>query len=140
MIQSIPSLGRTVAAWSLYAAGGIAAFGWKVLRQQEAFETGSVPHWLVGTFPNLLPALVMPALIFIRPQIVRFTEYLMLAMAILFGLIVYEIVQLWMPSRTFDYADIVASVVGAGLGCLLCWLIFFCWLGNRSEIEVDPLN
>lgn len=140
MNQSIPSVGRTVAAWSLYASGGIAAFGWKVLRDGDGLETSFMSHWLVGVMPNLLPALVMPALIFIRPQIVRFNEYLMLVFAILVGLIVYEIVQLWMPSRTFDSADIAASFVGAGLGCVLCWLIFFYWLGDRCETRLDPLN
>ena len=138
MTESIPSFRRTVAACCVYAVGGIAAFTWKVLRNGSGFATYPISDWLVGVMPNLLPAAVLPALIFIRPRTVRFKEYLGMVFAILLALIAYEVAQLWMPSRTFDVADIVASILGAGLGCLLCWLLFFGLLDNRSDLGHDP--
>ncbi len=140
MTQSVPSFRRTVVAFSLYAGGGIAAFVWKVLRDRQEFDSYPVSPWLVGVMPNLLPAAVLPALIIIRPQSVRFKEYFSIVVAVLSALIAYEIAQLWMPSRTFDVADIIASILGAGLGCLFCWLIFFAWLGRRCNSGLDPLN
>ncbi len=132
MTQSSPSSRRVVAAFSLYAAGGIAAFAWKILRNGPDFETYAISQWLVGAVPNLLPAAVLPALIFIRPRSVRFKDYLDVVFAILLGLIAYEFAQLWMPSRTFDVSDIVASILGAALGCLLCWFVFFICLESRN--------
>ncbi len=90
--------------------------------------------------PNLLPAAVLPALIFIRPRTTRFKEYLGVVFAILLGLIAYEFAQLWMPSRTFDVSDIFASILGAVLGCLLFWFIFFSWLAYRSNTGFDTPN
>jgi len=31
------------------------------------------------------------------------------------GLIIYEVLQLWIPERTFDWLDILASIFGMGL-------------------------
>jgi hypothetical protein len=37
----------------------------------------------------------------------------------------YEILQLWMPRRTFDFWDILASVTGAVASVLLASIVFF---------------
>lgn len=138
--RSEPSIARTSAACVLYVAGGLTAFVWKVLRRGSDFEMSPALHWLIGAMPNLLPAAVLPALIFIRPQPVRFKEYISMVLVMLLVLIVYEFVQIWMPSRTFDLEDILASILGSGIGCLFCWLVFFQWLGKRRVATIDSGN
>jgi glycopeptide antibiotics resistance protein len=39
--------------------------------------------------------------------------------AVTLGLLAYEIDQIWSTSRTFDYADIIATLVGFGLSVLI---------------------
>jgi hypothetical protein len=125
--SSLPTRSRKVAALTLYAVGGVAALVWKLLRDDREFTSGSVPFWIIGVMPNFLPAVVLPALIFIRPQVVEYRDYLQMVLIMLVALVVYEVTQIWMPSRTFDWADLGASVTGAGVSCLLGWIVFFQW-------------
>jgi hypothetical protein len=53
-VQSNPSTSRTVAAWSFYIAGGLAAFVWKLIRDGAGFGDGFMrwlPARLVCVFP-----------------------------------------------------------------------------------------
>lgn len=134
MNQSMPSVRRTVAACGICVAGGLAALAWKVLRDASAFESYSITRAFLGVVPNLLPTAVLPVLIFLRPRPVRFMECVKWSAMILVCLTIYEIAQFWIPSRTFDVADILASFLGAGIGCLVCWQVFFRWLGSPTGI------
>ncbi len=136
-IQSTPSPGRVAAAWGLYVAGGVAAIGWKVLRDDARFGAGLISPWVIGVMPNFLPAAVLPALVFVKSRVVPIEEYLGMVMTIFTVLSVYEILQVWIPNRTFDWADIAASAAGACAACLIGWFVFFQWFGERIDHTAD---
>lgn len=108
---------------------------WKLVREDSEFTSGSVPFWILGVMPNFLPAIVLPTLVFFRPQVVSYRDYLQMVLTILIVLVVYEVAQIWMPGRTFDWSDLGASVAGAAVSCLLGWIVFFQWLRTGDQTE-----
>jgi hypothetical protein len=138
--QSAPSTGRTIAALSLLVAGGIAALIWIVLRNEPGFGGAFIPMRFVYVLPSLVPVAVLPALIFMRPKVIQLGDYLGVVLAILVAVIVFELTQIWMPSLSFDWADIVASILGAGLAGLLGWLFFFRRQETGSESGPSSQN
>lgn len=78
--------------------------------------------WFSGNIPNIYAVIITCALIgaaYNKHQIKNVVD-------VTIGLIGYEVLQLWLPERTFDLWDIAACVVG-----LLCYLVmarlFFQW-------------
>ena len=131
-MQSLPSRARTAAAVALYLIAGVGGMAWKVFRAGIT-EAGWVPVGIVGVMPNLIPAAFLPMLLFATGRVVRWRDYVGVAVAILGALCAYEVAQIWMPRRTFDWADIAASGAGACVGCLLGWMVFFRWLGSSTR-------
>lgn len=81
--------------------------------------------WVLGVHANFLPALVLPTLVFLRPRDVTWGDYVRMTGALALGLVGYEAAQLWMPRRTFDWADVAATMVGALLAIVLGRLAYF---------------
>jgi len=129
-MQSTPSKARTASAIAFYGLAGIVTLAWKLCRW-KMIESGAVPGWLVNVMPNFLPAACMPLLVFATPRVVRLRDFLLTALAIGLGLCLYECAQIWLPNRTFDWADLGASMAGAGLAGLAGWLVFFRWLPSE---------
>lgn len=98
---------------------------WKMTRS-DLLESGIVPDWVAGVMPSFLPAAFMPLILFATPRVVRLGDFMKTALAIGAGMGVYEIAQIWRPERTFDWQDLVATVAGTGLACLVGRLVFFC--------------
>src|SRR5262245_38917912 len=81
------------------------------------------PAWLVGVLPNFVCGAAVPLAAFLSPRVLRPREYGAFVALVLVGLCGYEAAQLWLPRRTFDTDDLLASgagalvalVVGAGL-------------------------
>jgi len=103
---------------------GAGAVAGKVIRD-GLNESERQAAWVLGVLPNFLPALVLPTLIFLRPREVTWGDYLRMTGAVALGLAGYESAQLWMPRRTFDWADVAATAVGAALALALGRLMFF---------------
>lgn len=121
-----------VVALSFYALAGLIALMWKVSRGALS-EIQLVPAWMVGTLPSFIPAAFLPMALFIAPGVVRFRDYAGVVGAILIALCAYELAQLVMPQRTFDWRDVVGSVTGAVAGLCLGWLVFFRCLGGPAR-------
>jgi len=130
-LQSNPSRTRTVAALVFYVIAGVAAILWKAFRD-DLSNMRFLPVWIIGGMPNFIPAAFMPMLLFITRRTVRPREYFGVVLAILGALCAYEVAQIWMPKRTFDWADVAASAAGSCLACLLGWSVFFQWLGTPA--------
>lgn len=129
-MESPPSPARTIVAVVIYLLAGAVAMAWKLSRASMG-GVEWLPGWLPGVMPNLLPAMVLPMLLFATKRSVRWSEYVNTVGAMLGGLCLYEIIQLWMPKRTFDWADLAASVGGALVGCVMGWLVFFRGFGSE---------
>lgn len=78
-----------------------------------------------GTSPNFILSLAISLGILLREKAVSLWDFTKGAMGAATGMTVYEIAQIWMPSRTFDLNDIAASFVGAVFGIMLGWMLFF---------------
>jgi len=74
-------------------------------------NTYTVADWL----PNLLAPLVLVLTYTLLKDINDKAVLLKSTYSLVLGLIIYEIMQLFMPSRTFDHKDIIASIAGGAL-------------------------
>lgn len=76
--------------------------------------------FLADSLPNFLAVVVL----FLGYSIIKFPlderKTISTIVSVVVGLSLYELCQLWMPQRTFDIKDVVASVLGGAFS----WLIF----------------
>lgn len=74
-------------------------------------NTYTVADWL----PNLLAPIILVLTYTLLKDITDKAVLLKSTFSLVIGLIIYEIMQLFMPSRTFDHKDIIASIIGGTL-------------------------
>ncbi|MBM3290457.1 MAG: hypothetical protein FJY92_09920 [Candidatus Hydrogenedentes bacterium] len=79
------------------------------------FDTGLtvVPGILSGTWPNFSVVLITATLLFATNFRMPFRKFVKFSFGAAAGATIYEIAQLWIPFRTFDWLDILASLAGA---------------------------
>src|SRR5262245_22747634 len=122
---SYPSPARRALAGLFMASGAAYTAAVKLSR---AGSSALAPEWLAGVLPNLVCAAVVPLAAFLSGRAIRFRDFLLFDALVLAGLCGYEVAQLWMPRRTFDWDDLWASgagalaalAVGAGLFLVTC--------------------
>jgi VanZ family protein len=78
-----------------------------------------------GTSPNFFVCAGAPFIAFRSKDAVSLASYAKTALSAAFGLSLYEVAQIYLPRRTFDPYDIVASFVGALFSIALARLLFF---------------
>ncbi len=123
-MNSQPSKARTATAAILYAVGGLIALAGKVLRD-DLDASGGVLSWVLGVLPNFLVASVFPSVVFLSRKSMSWRDFVCATGMIALGMCVYEVAQLWMPRRTFDWADLVATAVGAVVALGIGRCLFF---------------
>jgi hypothetical protein len=78
------------------------------------------PLWLAGVLPNLFGAALVPLVLFLSSRAVTLKDFLMFVVIFAIALSGYEVAQIWMPRRSFDWYDLLATAIGAliaaGLG------------------------
>lgn len=82
-------------------------------------------HGSAGVLPNLLFCTGAPFLPLVSPGKVQFRQFVFLALWVSVAMAIYEVTQIWEPTRVFDWADIWASAVGGILAIGIGWLFFF---------------
>jgi VanZ family protein len=87
------------------------------------FEIG-LPIWVMDSLPNFICAAVIPFVLLTGRRAVRRVEFLSFCGLVVLGLVVYELLQIAMPKRTFQVNDLIASAVGALLSVSLGWIFF----------------
>ena len=87
-------------------------------------DTVLAPEWLAGVMPNLVCGIAIPFVVFVSNRVLKYSEFLLFASLIVLGLIGYEFFQLVKSHRTFDWDDIVASIVGGAIAVLIGTVFF----------------
>jgi len=120
---SHPSTTRRVLAAALMIVG----FGFTVVVKLTRHEIAApVLLEIANALPNFVCGAVLPLAILMSPRSFRFAEFLQFAGLILLGLVLYEAAQIWLPRRTFQWSDILSSVLGTAAAIVL-GLVFFRW-------------
>jgi len=78
---------------------------------------------IAGCLPNFLAALLLIFAVAIVKKQHTNREVLRSSIAIVIGLVCYEVAQIWMPNMVFDINDIIASVVGGALAYGIIYII-----------------
>jgi VanZ family protein len=87
-----------------------------------------------GTSTNFVVCAGMPFVAFCFKDVIGFSYYVKTALGTAVGLSIYELVQIYLPNRTFDPHDIVASFLGAIFSILLASILFLMQRTNYNTI------
>jgi glycopeptide antibiotics resistance protein len=75
---------------------------------------------IADCLPNFLASMLLIFAVTIIKKQTNSREVLRSSIAIVAGLICYEIAQIWMPNMVFDIKDIIASIIGGALAyCII---------------------
>jgi len=86
-----------------------------------------------GTSTNFVVCAAMPFVAFYFKDVIGLSSYVKTALGTALGLSIYEVVQIYLPRRTFDPHDIVASFLGAIFSILLASILFL----KKSEKTIE---
>jgi VanZ like family len=79
--------------------------------------------FLADSLPNFLAVVVL----FLGYSVIRFPlderKTISVIISSVIGLSLYEVCQIWMPQRTFDIKDVVASILGGAFSYLIFYLV-----------------
>lgn len=105
---------------SIYLVAALGAFILMVKRGAFAW----VPRIVTGSLPNFVPTAFAPLLKLPKWKQVTYQQCRSLVLSMLAAMCTYEFLQIWMPRRTFDWADIAASFLGAVVGVIAARILF----------------
>ena len=88
-----------------------------------------------GTSTNFIVCAGTPLLALCFNLVIGLSDYVKMTVTTAVGLSIYEVVQIWLPRRTFDPYDIVASFLGAILSILLAAILFLMRRKNEKIVE-----
>ncbi len=121
---SVTSLRRKVGAAGLLAVFAFIASLIRLSRADFNLLPVLAPLDFYGTSTNFFVCLANPLVAFILNDKVDIAYYLKLAFGVAAGLSLYEVIQIWIPARTFDFYDIIASFVGASVSVMIALVCF----------------
>ena len=78
----------------------------------------------------------MPFVAFCFKGVIGMSYYVKTAVSTAVGLSIYEVAQIYLPRRTFDPEDIVASFAGATTSIVLASLLFL--IQRKDEKNIEP--
>lgn len=127
---SRPTRNRRRIALTLFAGIALASSLIRLSRPDFNLLPVLLPLDVYGTSPNFFVGLTPVLFAFMSRDRIDMGYCLKAACAGTAGICLYELVQLWMPSRTFHFGDILATIVGAT--CSLA--IAFVYLSSRDGL------
>ncbi len=120
-VISYPTWRRRLVAAAILFFGFVLTLAVKVVRIRMAV---GLPMWVLDALPNLICGAVIPFAILCSNRKLRMLDFFSFCGLIASGLVVYELMQIVMPKRTFAVNDLIASVAGALLAVSFGWLFF----------------
>ena len=133
---SLPTRRRKLLAAGVYIFFGVIASLIRLSRADfDLFPTFASLDFN-GTSPNFFVCLAGPFIAFLGNDIVDIVYYLKMALGMAIGLSIYEGIQIYLPSRTFDFNDIWASILGASCSFLIVTVLFL--LLGKKATYIEP--
>jgi hypothetical protein len=121
---SFPSTRRRVAAGLIVAVALLLGLLIKLARDHGILPL-LLPLDLGGTSPSFIIPFAVPFALLAQQREVRWIDALKNAGFAGLGMVAYEVLQLWLPGRTYDSCDIVAALLGSGVGAVAAGALFF---------------
>ena len=113
--------------------GVIAFFTIVLMIYGRSRATSYIPRFIEGSLPNFAATALAPVLLMFSTKKYTQKSYLRFIMIVFSAMCLYEFFQLWMPRRTFDWNDILASLFGAFVAMLAGRLIPFSFLISEPK-------
>lgn len=124
MWNSYPSKFRRISSFSIIVT--VLSLG---VALKAARDFGILPFLLFldcnSTSSNFVLPFCVPIGCLILNREVSLWNFIKGAFGAALGLTTYEIIQIWMPWRTFDCYDILASFIGALMSIFVAWIVYF---------------
>jgi len=95
-------------------------------------------EWLAGVLPNLVCGAVIPLAAFLSRKSLRVRDFLWMTLFSSLGLCAYEFAQIWMPRRTFDWDDVLATIAGTILALMLGAIFFVATCDKTADPAAAP--
>ena len=105
---------------SIYLVAGLGAFILIVKRGEFVW----LPRIVTGSLLNFVPTAFAPLLKLPKWKETTYEQCRSLVLSMLVAMCIYEFLQIWMPRRTFDWADIAATFIGAVVGVIAARILF----------------
>lgn len=124
MRVSYPSIRRRIAAGLLVVIALTLGLLLKLARDRGILPL-LLPLDAAGTSSSFIIPFAVPFVLLARNRVVRWRDTMKTAGLAGLGMVGYEMLQPWIPGRTFDLYDIVAALLGVGVGLVAVWALFF---------------
>ena len=124
-ISSTPSRKRTLVAGGLFVCFAVLASAIRISRPDFGLLPILAPLDVGATSPNFFVGAACPLISFFPNKSLDFLDFVKIAFGAAVGISIYEVLQIWIPGRTFDVNDIIATFAGAVFGILFCSPLFF---------------
>ena len=132
---SVPSRGRKKRAALLLLFFAAAGSLIRLSRPDFGLLPILAPLDFHGASPNFMVCAGTPFLAFFFKDVIGLTYYVKTAIGTAVGLSIYELVQFYLPRRSFDPYDIVASFLGALFSIMLASILFL--MPRKSEKTIE---
>ncbi len=132
LLPSSPANTRRIVAASILGTCFLFVFLVKEVRYR-GIRLDIFSSWIVGVLPNFICLFALPQIILVRRTQTTLIEYMKVTFFFAVFMIGYEVAQIWMPRRTFDWADIATSISGAALGIIFVRVVYFRRIKMRQE-------
>ena len=98
-------------------------FFWEVSIRSHLLKSNNSSFYLAESFPNFLATVILSfgAMTLFAPK--GNSAVFKLTFSLACGVLLYEVCQLIIPERVFDYKDIIASILGFICSYLIIYLI-----------------
>ncbi len=107
----------------LFFAILVFTYFWEKSLRPQLLSDNNSSFYLLESFPNFLSIVILSfgAMALFSPK--ENLAIFKLTFSLTCGVILYEIYQMMMPERVFDYKDIIASILGFVFSYLIIYLI-----------------
>ena len=132
---SVPGRGRTKRAALILLFFAAAGSLIRLSRRDFGLLPILAPLDFDGASPNFMVCAGTPFIAFFLKDVIGLTYYMKTSIGTAVGLSIYELVQFYLPRRSFDPYDIVASFLGASFSIMLASILFL--MPRKSEKTIE---
>jgi len=113
----------------------VTAFTAYLMLEGRPVYNAYLPSLVSASVPNFAVTSLCPALLILAKKKYHYVEYLRFIGSTFMAMVLYEIVQIWMPRRTYDWNDIFASFLGAIVASVAGLVVPFPFLNPYKTVQ-----